>query len=394
MKKVKKQSNGQGSIYRDTSGAWRAEIQWKDPTTGKTNRKSWKSNKQAVVKEKLNEFKKKLLLNNGEWNQDTTTFQDFSEYWVQNILRPQIKPSSFARKIDTLNHQVYPHIGYIPISKLKHIDIQNMVNILHGEGLSYSTIKKAFEAVTGCLRYYRVYTQTSFNPCEGVSLPMNIPKKAMGIHFFNDIQRKQFCMAATEKYANGKPIFRLGWIYIIMLYTGVRPGELCGLTWDNIDFQNRTISIDKIAVENPIKDKDGISHRPLTIQNNAKTEHSIRTIPMTQKAYEALIELKKITGNEKFLVTSLNHKPIRPTRINATFHRILKAAGIEKGEGAFGVHTLRHTFATMLFNNGCEVKVVSELLGHCNTKVTENTYIHLIQQSKTKAIKTIDNYCD
>jgi site-specific recombinase XerD len=59
-----------------------------------------------------------------------------------------------------------------------------------------------------------------------------------------------------------------------------------------------------------------------------------------------------------------------------------------------GLHSLRHTFATMLFSNGCEVKVVSELLGHSNTKITENIYIHVIQQQKVKAIKSIDKFSD
>ena len=58
-----------------------------------------------------------------------------------------------------------------------------------------------------------------------------------------------------------------------------------------------------------------------------------------------------------------------------------------------GMHTLRHTFATMLFENGCSIKIVSELLGHCDTRVTENTYIHIIQKQKIKAIEDLDKYC-
>ena len=68
--------------------------------------------------------------------------------------------------------------------------------------------------------------------------------------------------------------------------------------------------------------------------------------------------------------------------------------GIAKTEqDCCGVHTLRHTFASMLFQNGCDIKVVSEILGHSDTKITENIYIHVIQQQKVKAIQGIDKFC-
>ena len=111
---------------------------------------------------------------------------------------------------------------------------------------------------------------------------------------------------------------------------------------------------------------------------------------MTLKAFTALSELRNITGEYEYIVTSSKGERIRPSRLNLTFHSILKAVNIER----VGVHTLRHTFATMLFNNGCEVKVVSELLGHSNTKITENIYIHLIQKQKIKAIESLDKYTD
>ena len=111
---------------------------------------------------------------------------------------------------------------------------------------------------------------------------------------------------------------------------------------------------------------------------------------MTQKAFDALSELQKITGEYEHIITSSNGQRIRPSRLGQTFSLILAAIGMER----VGLHTLRHTFATMLFSNGCEVKIVSDLLGHSNTKITENIYIHLIQQQKVKAIQSIDKFSD
>ena len=113
---------------------------------------------------------------------------------------------------------------------------------------------------------------------------------------------------------------------------------------------------------------------------------------MTQNAAEAFRELKKVTGAFPTVIASKNGKPLYPWNLERPFQSILEHAGIKTPKGT-GPHALRHTFASMLFENGCAVKVVSELLGHKDTKITENTYIHLIQKQKMKAIQDIDRFC-
>ena len=387
MIKTQRKSNGEGSIYFDEKlQTWRAEIQWVDPA-GKTYRKSFKSKKQTVVKSKLAEFKKQLLLNNGNFNPNEVTFREFATNWVENILKPSVKISSYARKVSTLENQVFEHLGDIPINKITYYDVQSMVNRLAGQGLSYSTIKKAFEAVSGCVKYYRIQTRIPFNPCEGVSLPQNLKPDDSDFKFFEKADRDKIVAESTRMYANGKPVYRLGWAFVLLMYSGMRIGELCALTWKDIDFAERTIRIDKTALTVNLK-----GHSPLIVQDSTKTKSGYRIIPMTQKAYDALMELRRVTGEETYIITSANHKQIRPDRMNKTFHDILTAIGIMDGKKSFGVHALRHTFASMLFLNGCEVKVVSEILGHKDTKVTENIYIHLIQRQKVKAMQDIDKY--
>ena len=385
-----KRANGEGTVYYvESQKRWRAEITWID-NGGNKRRKCWTSQKQSDVKAKLAEFKKQLLLNGKEMATENKTFRQFADEWVNIILKPKVKPLSYQRKVSTLENQVYKHIGGIQISKLTHSQIQKMVNDLTESGLSYSTVKKAYEAVSACLRYYRITTSTSFNPCECITLPEMKRKSDSDIEFFTEEERKQIFNEATRKYGNGKYVYRLGWVFVLLLYSGLRVGELCALTWSDIDFSERTISVTKNAVEITERDKNGNSRSVLTTQNSTKTKSGIRTIPMTAKAYTALSELQKITGEYEYIVTSSKGERIRPTRLDRTFHQILAAINLKK----VGVHTLRHTFATMLFNNGCEVKVVSDLLGHSNTKITENIYIHLIQQQKVKAIKLIDRFCD
>ena len=390
MKTQKKKLNGDGTVfYLEKERKWRAEITWVDGG-GNKHRKSWKATKQADVKEKLAEFKIQLLLNSTQIPTENQTFREFADEWVNVILKPKVKPLSYQRKVSTLENQVYDHIGGIPIDKLTHVQIQRMVNNLSQSGLSYSTVKKAYEAVSGCLRYYRIKTAKSFNPCEGITLPENERKDNSDITFFSEEELKQIVNEATRQYESGKYVYRLGWVYVLLLYSGMRAGEVCALTWNDVDFSERTITVNKTAIEVREKDSRGHTHSVLQTQNNTKTKSGTRVIPMTEKAYTALSELQRITGQYEYVTTSANGVRIRPSRLDTTFHKILDALHFPKA----GVHTLRHTFATMLFSNGCEVKVVSELLGHSNTKITENIYIHIIQQQKVKALKSIDKYSD
>lgn len=387
---TKKRANGEGTIYfSEREQQWWAEITWID-ADGNKRRKKWKSKKQSEVKAKLAEFKKQLLLNGTEVATEDRTFREFADEWVNVILKPKVKPLSYQRKVSTLENQVYKHIGNIPISKLTHSKIQKMINDLNESGLSYSTIKKAYEAVSGCMRYYRIQTSTSFNPCEDITLPEANRKEDSDIEFFTKEERIRIVEEATRAYQDGKHVYRLGWMFVLMLYSGMRVGEVCALTWDDVDFSARTINVRKNAVEVREKDKAGESHSVLITQNSTKTRSGTRIIPMTEKAYLALSELQKITGDCEYIISSSKGKRIRPSRIDRSFHLILDAIGLKR----VGVHTLRHTFATMLFHNGCEVKVVSELLGHSNTKITENIYIHVIQEQKVKAIRSIDKFSD
>ena len=391
---TKRNSNGNGSIYYDESRKrWRAQIKWTDKA-GEKHVKKFVGSKKTEVKSRLDEFRRQLLISNGEISTGNVSFQEFANHWLTSSLCNKLKPTSYQRKEVTLVNQVYPHIGNIPIDQLTHTDVQNMVNELHESGLSYSTVKKAYEAVNGCLREYRIKAGSAFNPCEGISLPTTSERPISDIVFFNEIQRTLVRDESVRKYKTGKSVYRLGHSIIVLMYTGLRIGELLALKWADVDFVNKTISVDKNAVVYKVVE-GAESHYRLVNQNSVKTLSGRRKVPLTDIAYQSLQELFKITGSFEFVMSSKNGKQVSPRNINRMFHSILLQTGIAKHPDEFcGVHVLRHTFASMLFKNECDIKVVSDLLGHSDTKVTENIYIHLIQDQKVKAIQDIDKYSD
>ncbi len=384
-------ANGNGTIYYEEKyKRYRAEIHWLD-NKGVMHCKKFTSSKQTEVKNKLDEFRRQLILQTGEISGSDITFKEYAEHWLENTLYNKLKPTSFARIKVTLNNQVYPHLGEIPINKLTRNNIQDMVNSLNKDGLSYSSIKKAYEAVGSCIKDYRIHVSIAFNPCEGVTLPEHSKRVISNISFFTEDQCQLIIKESTRTFKNGKPVYRLGQSIVVLLFTGLRIGELLALTWSDIDFDNRTIDVNKNAVVAPVSTDNKTSYL-LINQNSTKTHSGNRIIPMSDPAYNALQEIYKINGDKKYVMSSSNGRQVTPRNINRMFHSILKQTGIATTiDEQCGVHTLRHTFASMLFKNGEEVKTVSELLGHSDTKITENIYIHLIHKQKVKAIQSLNN---
>ena len=149
-------SSGEGSIYySEKKKAYIAQITWTD-ANGKSHRKSFTGKKRIIVKTKLDNYKKNVIPNADSTQKQSASFKSFCEKWMSNNQANTLKSSSYDRKVCTLENQVYPLIGDIPIESLSYDDVQTMVNDLRDDGLSFSTVKKALEAVSGCMRAFPI----------------------------------------------------------------------------------------------------------------------------------------------------------------------------------------------------------------------------------------------
>ena len=383
---LKRRDNGAGTVYHnDTTGQWVAELRWVDKA-GKMQRKTFTSKKsKTAAKNKLEDFKRQLLLQDGVV--DDVTFEEYAEEWLKQE-KKKLKPTSYLRKKQVYENQVLPYLGGYLMDEITTKDVQGMVDTLEESGLSYSSVKKAKEIVSACFRYYRTTTHKSINPTEGVELDKRKKKKQSDIDYFTAEERKAIVDAALAKWSNGIPIYRFGHAYLILMLTGMRLGELLALSWSDVDFGRKQVTISKnlVVVENE-GEKKKTSYR-LEIQDSVKHDEVGRVVPLSSKALDAFREIQKITGKNKQVISSKNNQPYTPRNFERAFAQILTRAGIDHGT----VHSLRHTFASMLFEKKYPVKTVSELLGHKDTKVTENTYIHIIKEQKVQAIDDIDDF--
>ena len=122
--------------------------------------------------------------------------------------------------------------------------------------------------------------------------------------------------------------------------------------------------------------------------NQTKTYSGDRIIPLNNAATEAIENMVERFPDSKYIVCNSKGNMIPPDHLDRTFYRLLNNVGIKKT----GVHSLRHTFASLLFASGANVRTVSELMGHSSTYITENIYIHLIQEHKASTINKVEEF--
>ena len=193
--------------------------------------------------------------------------------------------------------------------------------------------------------------------------------------------------------------------YALILETGLRTGELIGLTWDAIDFEKRTLTVNK-TLEFRYKSQTWRAGPP-------KTPQSYRTIPLTDRAYEILKSvwesregrkespilsevleyMDRRTGHTSKLVMRdlvfINYRtgaPAKNSSYDAHLYKLCDEAGIER----FCMHALRHTYATRAIESGMQPKVLQKLLGHASIQATMDRCVHVTDDAMDQAVKQFE----
>ena len=154
---------------------------------------------------------------------------------------------------------------------------------------------------------------------------------------------------------------------MISLYAGLRIGEICALSWEDIDLASGIIHIRHTIARVPCTDPQKDAKTSLIV-DTPKTKASLRDIPISSLLQEQLATVKSSTG---FILTD-SQTFVSPRTYEYRFHKVLDNCGIDQ----VNYHTLRHTFATRCIEAGVDVKSLSEMLGHANVGITLNTYVH------------------
>lgn len=383
----RRRAKGEGSVYKDKQGYWNAQIVvgYKD---GKKQYKRFRSKSQAEVLNRVNTYKLEIgkatkTVVNG------TYLEDLVDTYVNNIKRLSVRATTLNSVMITAE-QIRSHIGHYIITDLTPEIIQIvLVNKMFDENYAHSTIHKALILLNECMRYAVEKDYITKNPCSAVKLPNKENFENKDIRFLTDEEIEAFKIQANI-LMKGAPLpkYIYGNILCLILYTGLRIGELCGLKWSDVDFEKKRLRVNK-AVAVVYKDiPNGKKQRTLILQNTTKSGKP-RTITLNSKAIEILQKQRDYVGgsSDDFIVngsTDIVDKGV----VGNSYGKIARAAKIPNPTG---VHTLRHTFASSAIRKGANIKVVSEILGHASTSFTYNTYVHIIDDQKFEVTDLLED---
>lgn len=339
------------------------------------------------VSSKLNE------LNHNELEvTDATSFGEFFKWWLHNVKMVELKPSTIE-KYDGLfrNHISKAAFCKVPVNKLKSRDIQKTYNEMAARGVGHQTILDVNKLISPSIRYAWVEGYISRPIHDNVTVP-----KATEEEKLKKIEKARHKALTWEEIRQVLRAFEghflESYIYI-SIFTGARQGEILALTWDDIDFEKQEISISKEYKKN----KDLSKGKYIGSIQTTKTMASIRTIPASVVLFNKLKmhqfkqnELKRKDSkyqDNNLVVCTDKGTYYDSQNIRKSIKRVIEKNGIRD----FTAHDLRHTYTTLMMDTGTDVRIVSELMGHCNTSVTLNTYDHPTDSGKMKAVSVFDN---
>lgn len=231
------------------------------------------------------------------------------------------------------------------------------------EHLSAILATKTLKDILSIFKSILKYIERKYNIDYKLDLISSPKHEQNEIKILKDDERKKL-----ERYClESNSLKNIG--IVMCLNTGLRLGEICALTWDNIDFDENSFIINK-TIQRIYKGKNNTS----ILLDTPKTKKSIRKIPIPRKILSTLKTLKKANNyrGDEFFLTGNKDKYVEPRTYQRLFKRCLRICNIHD----YNFHILRHTFATNCIKIGMDAKSLSELLGHSDVNITLNKYVH------------------
>lgn len=310
---------------------------------------------------------------------------EFVEIWIKDYGEKHLAPKTLARYKDLLNKRILPAIGHMRLDKIKPMTINRLINDIEKSprldgkpgSISASTVKHHYICLSGILQDAVEWDVISENPCRRVKPPQ--VKHEQG-QCYDEEQ-----MTLLLKALGGESLKHRTLIYLAIA-SGAREGEIMGLEWEHIDFNNNTITIKQASQYLPEKGiftkdpKNKTSKRIIAMPTNVMVLlHEYRLKWLEQR----LIMGELWKGSER-LFTTWDGKPGYPWWPGSWFTKFLKRKGLPH----IPFHSLRHLSATLLIKEGISLKNVSKRLGHATVDTTVNTYTHALESvDKTAAGK-------
>jgi len=357
---------------------------WRPSFEIKTDRQLDKAIKLATIEA----AKFEDAVNSGQLADGKLTFADFSRRWLQaNEIR--FAPITYTR-YETLLVRINQAIGHKRICKISPMDLEEFYASLAkvkseatGKLLSQQTIKHYHQCISVILADAVKKQIIPFNPASRERINAPVVAKKEPAHF-DDEQAKRF-IEALQRETDLRKVAA----FTLLIYSGIRLGELNGLEWQDIDFDKQTIAIRRTS--QAVKGKGIITKVP-------KNRTSTRTIKLPAIVFDILhayqnwyYDQKQAVGSNWIesnrLLTQSDGRPITPTLPNKWLDTILETHRLPR----VTPHGLRHTNISLLIANGVDLRTVANKAGHSRTSTTSDIYAHVIQAADEQASEVLDS---
>ena len=356
-------------------------------SNGKPKQK-WVSTGKVKIKEA------KIVLNDILYNVENESynepnkllFTDFLSDWVDNIAKNSIEKTTWENYKLMIDVHINPYfIGLAtPLQKLSSLLLQKYYQFemeqgrKNGKGgLSSNTVRKHHAMIMTALKYEKNNKLIINNPAENISLPKKV--KYQGSYY--TAEQLEVLLEASKDTTIESAVY-------LTAHYGFRRGEILGLRWQDIDFDNNTLTVNVTRV----KYGSGV------ITKSPKTESSRRTLPLVLSVREYLLKLKiqqledRVLFGQSYIQSDYicrlkDGKPLYPSYLNEKFCEILKSNDLQY----IRFHDLRHSTASYLIKNGASMKDIQIWLGHSDIGTTMNIYTHIDMDMKTMTAERIQS---
>ncbi|MBO0472889.1 hypothetical protein IGL98_001455 [Enterococcus sp. DIV0840] len=330
-----------------------------------------------VCAKKYKEVKTKLivvkagLIERGDKEVKEELVKEWCDFWLESEVKPVVKSSTYAQYHWLCSTYIVPYFKNCYLHNLTSEDIQKFILTLEKQDLASGTIRNIFTLLKKMLISAKKHQLLFGSPYKQIRLPHK-QKKTIAALSRGD-QRRLEAVALNETGCS--PI-------ILSLYLGLRIGEISGLKWSDIDFNNEVVYIQRTVSR--VKTSFKTENKTNIIISSPKTEQSYRLVPLSKKIVYYLLD-KKQHSQSDYVVTCKNNLA-EPRVIRYRFKSSVKKAGISDTH----FHILRHTFATRCIEMGTDITSLSKLLGHTSVKMTLDIYTDSMLESRKNIIQKLD----
>lgn len=345
---ARRRAQGSGSVFYDRAArSWVALVSL-GSRNGKRVRRKIRARSEYAARQELD---KMLRLFRGGGSPATETLDDFLHRWLEEH-RPSIRASTATSYAGHIDRHISPLLGGIVVSRLQPPDVRRLIADRLRAGLSPATVGRIVTTLRIALNQAVADRELPDNPASAVRLP-RVQREPVRAATADDLHRIREAVRGDELEA----------LYVLLLGTGMRAGEACGLDWRDVDLERGTVFI-----------------------RRGKTPRAVRTINLSASVVAALKEHRirsKVVGpTMPVFLGPRSGKRLQVWTVSHHFPRLLERAGLPH----MRVHDLRHAFATRAISRGASLRTVADILGHSRPSITTDVYAHAVPEDQREAV--------